>query len=382
MKLSIFSLLSFLALVLFAGNASATMRFDPISLTRTSPSVSIHGDNPSTIFGLATNVGQGFDVGGVGPIVHVPATDFGAMISHESIGFDNALDFSNNEIHGTNGGNAPNLVPVLYYSLSADSVGMAGTEINHQSVRGQLGADRITSGVSKSPYQALLSGPAIANVGRLSINQTHYNAIPSISQFETNLGAQDDADSLEVTEFKFANPNAQRSFPIFFNFDADSPSNQADYNVAHQDWRTSDVLVTPVGSQNPRVFALAETMGFTADDVIDGLAVYDVNDNGVLEVGSDIAILSLRNGSPSLAANGWVGGDMLVTNFNGSSQLYVNHADLGLLASDEIDGLDVDYRTGESMAYGLIVTALPEPTTVALLAGVVMIVLRRPDRIV
>lgn len=368
---------SALTVAVLAGTASATMRYDPISLTRTSPSVVTYGDNPSTIFGLATNIGQGFDVGGVGPILHIASTDFGAMISSEAIGFDNVLDVSNNEIHGTNGDNSPNLVPVLYYSLSANSVGMPGTEINHQAVRNQLGADRITSGVSKSPLQALATGPAVSNHGRLSINQTYYNAVPSIDQFAFGSGAQDDADGLEVTEFKFANPNAQRSYPIFFNFDPSSPSMMADNNVNHLNLRSSDILVTPVGSQNPTVFAAPSTWGGNADDVIDGLAVYDTNDNGVLDPGTDVAVMSLRAGSPTLAAQGWTGGDIFVTDFTGSSTLYANHADMGLLATDEIDGLDVDYRTGESLAYGLVVSAIPEPTTLALLAGIGMLALRR-----
>lgn len=369
---------SALTLAVLAGTASATMRYDPISLTRTSPSVATYGSNPSTIFGLATVVGQGFDVvGGVGPVLHLSHTDYGAMSANEFVGYDNVLDVSNNEINGTNGVNAPNLIPVLYYSVSANSVGMAGTEINHQAVRGQVGADRLTSGISMSPIDALASGPAVANHGRLSINQTHYNAIPSISQFATNSGAQDDADSLEVTEFKFANPNAQRSYPIFFNFDPQSPSMHPDNNVNHETWTSADVLVTPVGSQTPTVYASAATMGFGAGDVIDGVAVYDVNDNGTMEAGTDIAVVSLRNGSPFLAANGLTGGDMLVTNFTGSSQLYASHADMGLLPTDEIDALDVDYRTGEAMAYGLVVSAIPEPTTLALLAGVGVLALRR-----
>lgn len=373
---NVFALIAFLSM--FVCNASATMRFDPISLTRTSPSVTNYGSNPSTIFGLATNVGQGFDVYGVGPITHLFGNDFGASISHEAIGYDNVLDISNNEINGTNGGNAPSLIPVLYYSLSSDSVGMNGTEVRHQSDRQQLGADRITSGVNKSPFEALISGPAAANYGRLSINQTHYNMIPSISQFDTNNGSQDDADGLEVTEFKFANPNAQRSYPIFFNFDPQSPSTIADNNVNHLSIWSSDVLITPVGSQNPQIFASAETMGFGPDDVIDGLAVYDVNNDGLLDAGTDVAVLSLREGSSFLTANGLSGADMLVTNFNGSSVLYVNHADLGLLASDEIDGLDVDYRTGLPMEYGLIVTALPEPASLIVFASLAVLMLRRP----
>lgn len=368
---------SALTVAVLAGTASATMRYDPISLTRTSPSVATFGSNPSTIFGLATNVGQGFDVGGPGPVLHLAHTDYGAMLASEFTGYDNVLDVSNNEINGTNGTNAPNLVPVLYYSLSASSVGMSGTEFIHQSSRGQHAADRWTSGVSMSPMASLVSGPAVGNHGRLSINQSHYNAIPSVSQHDTYVGAQDDADSLEVTEFKFSNPNAQRSYPIFFNFDPQSPSMHPDNNVNHETWRSSDVLVTPVGSQNPTVFAAAETMGFGSNDVIDGLAVYDTNDNGTLDPGTDVGVVSLRNGSPFLSANGLTGGDVLVTNFTGSSQLYVGHSDLGLLATDEIDALDVDYRDGTPLAYGLIVNAVPEPTTLALLAGIGVLALRR-----
>jgi hypothetical protein len=368
---------SALTVAVLAGTASATMRYDPISLTRTSPSVATYGSNASTIYGLATNIGQGYDVAGVGPILHIPNTDFGAMLSSEATGFDNVLDVSNNEYHGTNGNNAPNLVPVLYFSLSANSVGMAGTEINHQATRGQLGADRMTAGVSKSPIQALATGPAVSNHARLSINQDHYNAIPSISQHASFGGVQDDADGLEVTEFKFDGPNNQRTYPIFFNFDPQSPSMQPDNNVNHETWRSSDILVTPVGSQTPTVYAGASAWGGHADDVIDGLAVYDTNDNGTLDVGTDVAVMSLRAGSPTLTANGWTGGDMLVTNFSGTAQLYTSHVDMGLLATDEIDGLDVDYRDGTPLAYGLVVSAIPEPTTLALLAGIGVLALRR-----
>ena len=97
----------------------------------------------------------------------------------------------------------------------------------------------------------------------------------------------------------------------------------------------------------------------------------------MLDPGTDVAVMSLRAGSPTLAAQGWTGGDIFVTDFTGSSTLYANHADMGLLATDEIDGLDVDYRTGESLAYGLVVSAIPEPTTLALLAGIGMLALRR-----
>lgn len=364
-------------LAICAGVASATLRQDPISLTRTSPSVLTYGDNPSTIFSIATNVGQGFDVGGIGPIAHLNNFEYGAFVANEAIGFDNVLDISNNEINGTNGGNLPTFVPVIYFSVSENSLGMPGTEINHQAVRKQHAADRFTVGASISPSNALISGPAVSNLAKLSINQTYYNAIPSIDQFGFNSGAQDDADSLEVTEFKFAFPNAQRSFPIFFNFDADSPSMQPDNNLNHETWTTADVLVTPVGSQYPQVFASASTMGFGAGDVIDGLAVYDVDNDGVLDVGTDIALLSLRSGSPFLTSHGYTGGDILVSNFNNLTTLYINHGDIGLLSTDELDALDVDYRTGTAMEYGLVVTAIPEPITFTVLAGVGLLALRR-----
>jgi len=363
---------------------SATLRRDPITLSRTSPSVVNFnaGVTTSDIYDLVSNPGTGLDVAGVGLNLHVSRNDYGASYAAQD-GVDNVLDLSNNELNTTNSVlGSPELVPVLYYSVSPATLGIVGSEVRHQADRNQHAADRFTSGVSLSPSAVLASSAgtfAQSNTNRLSINQSLYNAIPSVSQFDQNTynnGQQDDADSLEVTEFKFS--GGGRTLPVYFNFDSASPS------LAIRGFDASDVIYSPApgGTQDPStplLFANAATMGLSATlDTVDGLAVWDRGQIGVLEPGTDVALISLRNGSAFLNAGGLSGADVLVTDFTGSSRLYASHSDLGLLAGDDIDALDTDIRPGFApLSYGLVVSAIPEPTLLGVVGGMAVVALRR-----
>jgi hypothetical protein len=363
------------ALTLTAADAQATLRRDPISFTRTSPSVVNSSLLPSHIVDIVASPAHGIDVGGVGPQVHLSYLDYGAFdsagITTDGTPVDNVLDVSNNEVNGTNGLTLPTQIPVVYFSVSPDSIGIAGSDVRHQAIRNQQAADRFTAGVDRSPAAALLNGPAIGTANnRLSVNQTYYNAVPSINQFAFNAGPQDDADSLEVTEFKKSGEQ-YRSTPVYFNLDEQSSS------LATVSASSPDILYTAVGTQDPVKFAAASTFGVSqAGDVVDGLAVYDLGTTGVLEPGTDLVLFSLRTGSPSLGSSG-SGADIFVSDFDGTFSPYLTSDQLGLLASDEVDALDIDYRTGAPLAYGLIVTPVPEPAAMLTLGAAALVLRRR-----
>jgi hypothetical protein len=343
----------------YASTANGTLRRDPITLSRDSVSAVEFGLNVSDVFQIVSTPGRGFDVApGEGPSLHISRLSYGALIDTPGAS-DNTSGLSNGEVYADR-------IPVLYLSVSSRSSGLPGTEVNHQALRAQHAADRFTAGVSRSPLDAITFGQASANNLRLSINQTWYNAWPSIDPVAFNAsGKWDDADALEVDQFK-ASGDLFRTSAIYFALDEQSPTLQN--NLAGEAWSPADILHTPVGTQFASRFASASTMGLNAlHDALDGLAVYDRGVPGVFEPGVDLAVFSLAGGSTSLGATG-SGADLFVTDFTGDSVLYVSHSDLGLRFEDEVDAVDVDYRDGTSMAYGLILTPLPEPASLALLA--------------
>jgi len=96
---------------------------------------------------------------------------------------------------------------------------------------------------------------------------------------------------------------------------------------------------------NATLYRDASTLGLTDTDIIDGL---------VLDVANNVALFSLASGSTSIG--GFSGADVFYTDFSGSFSLLVSHSDLGLLASDDIDGLEIDVplpATGLLMLVGL-----------------------------
>jgi len=308
----------------------------------------------SDIFDVVANPGQGLDVGGVGPNEHVSGFDYGAFDNE-----DNTLDISNGEsptsLTGAN--------PTIFFSVDRAAVGASGTAVFEQAALNQAAADRFQSTALMSPLEAFNNGtPSTATGNTLSLNQTFYNLQPSISELAVNsTSVQDNVDSLEVTEFKLSGGNRNRN--IYFTMDASSPT------LDNGSWVTSDILVTLVGSNEPATFAGFASMGLTFDDAIDGLAVWDTNDNGIADAG-DYALLSLTSDSDFITSEGLSGADILVTDFGGTApKMYLSHSQIGLLSSDELDALDI---VGTA--------AVPEPASLGLFAAAAALGLGRLRR--
>ncbi len=136
---------------------------------------------------------------------------------------------------------------------------------------------------------------------------------------------------------------------VFFSLDTASVS------IAPALFDPDDVLLVPPGGFGFGLFADgASDIGLLVGDDIDALAVSDVTipggPPGVLDPGLDEALFSLHPGSPSvllgpdgIAATGdeVSAADIFYTSFTGGNVLYASAAALGLLASDNVNAIDI-----------------------------------------
>jgi hypothetical protein len=108
-------------------------------------------------------------------------------------------------------------------------------------------------------------------------------------------------------------------------------------------------------------------MGLQQGDDLDALALSDIGSdgslwpNGILDPGLDEALFSLAVNSPSLGL--YAPGDIFYTDFDGSFELWLSHSAIGLLATDELNALDIipsEHKDGDGL--------IPEPATVAMMA--------------
>ncbi len=97
-------------------------------------------------------------------------------------------------------------------------------------------------------------------------------------------------------------------------------------------------------------YATAAALGLAMGDEIDGLEVVDVGGLGFGDIG-DILYFSLAPGSPSLGA--FSPADIFAVTPGGAPALFIPHFDLGLMATDNVNGFSF--------------AAIPEPSSLALL---------------
>lgn len=131
---------------------------------------------------------------------------------------------------------------------------------------------------------------------------------------------------------------------------------------------SADILVSD-GSGSFNLFAVAADIGLDSSDDIDGLMLMDVDGDGVLNPGLDMALFSLNTFSPSaytFTGNSYAPGvagrlspaDVLFTDFTGSFSLFASAADLGLLPDDELDALSANSVPEPPLATALILGLL------------------------
>jgi len=346
---------------------------DPISLDRQSPSVVTFGNTPSDIYGeapLGGLTGQGWDVGGPGPVLHVKDWNYGLGP------LDNSDGHSNGELD-------PFRAPIIYFSGDDTSKGASNTSYRWQANLNQAAGDRfVTNGpatlspaaVMAGAGPATIAGPVLpGSINLLSLNQDKYNEIASIglnvpNPYMPNPGetAMDDMDALELTPFDL-NGNRIHDTPIYFSLDAISPGLGG--------FSPADVFIAQPGAPyNPVPFATFNALGLFPNDEVDALAVWDGGGTGQLDPLMDFTIFSLAPGSPFLAgadgvfgtADDYSAADIFVSDFTGRSFLYMNYASLGMLFTDNIDALDVEIGIIPQVFEE---NPVPEPASILLIAA-------------
>lgn len=344
--------------LLIAGAACADapppMGRDPISLDRDSPSVTNFGERPAHIYGDIGAAG-GWDVGGPGPILHIPDVNYGVAATDDNDG------------HSL-GNNDPNWLPIVYFSGDRWSKGLPGTQYRHQYDRNQAAGDRFVSNgwMDRSPADSYATDiPAnlvVAGLGLgpnlLSANQTRYNEIPSIDRFafnpETDPAKIDEMDALELHEMD-VDGDQIHDFDLFFSLDQASPSLLGR--------STADIFLSPAGVPNFGVWATAGLMGLIPTDDIDALVAFHVSGQAEAVAWMDYALFSLRPGN-SLGVHP---SDVMVTCFGGVSRLYIAGSTLGLEDTDldELDALDIEQFGSGVQAPD----AIPEPSALFVLGS-------------
>lgn len=131
--------------------------------------------------------------------------------------------------------------------------------------------------------------------------------------------------------------------------------------------RGSDIFydddITSQGSE--QLFVRGVDLGLNQGDDIDGLIVMDRNDDRSFDPG-DLVFFSLSPNSPSLGALGASPADVFRATLGGFN-LFIDHAELGLLPTDNLDAIHFDFLLNGS-ARDTIDAKTPAPSTGLLLA--------------
>jgi hypothetical protein len=266
--------------------------------------------------------GGGCDAFGVGPVLEVMPISFGLGA------MDNIDGLSANTL------TSPNLTYHLLFSTDRASVGVGGTPHNASAANNQAASDLYRTpltGGSPAAAMAACAPIGIPPPQALHRNQTAFNLIPTALAGAFVAGAQDNVDAVEMDVLDITGDNIN-DFPAYFSLDAASPALFAS---------GADIYFSPAGGGAFFIFSFPPQMGLLAGDEIDSLVMWDRGAIGAPNPGVDMALFSLAPGSPTLAMIGASPAAIFVTNFNFAYCPFTPANQLGLLAADNVDGLDV-----------------------------------------
>ena len=298
-----------------------------VSLDRMSPSLGagcgVFPVNPAQVLSLVPP-GGGCDVGGgTGPVREVTAAALGL------VGNDNIDGLSTNTFH------SPALTYQLLLSADRASVGQAATPFNAEAANIQAASDLWrTNFTGGSPAASMAGGGCVPWVVPpphfLHRNQTSYNLIQTAPAGAAVAAPLDNVDAVEMDVIDITGDNVH-DVNVYFSLDAASPSLVGS---------GADIYFAPAGGPF-FLFAAPPLVGLLAGDEIDSLVIWDRGGIGAVNPGMDFVLFSLAPGSPTLAMFGLSPAMIFVSDFTGAICPFVGAGQLGLVAADNVDGLDV-----------------------------------------
>lgn len=262
---------------------------------------------------------------------------------------------------GEDGGN------VLLFSVNHAARGAAGSEVRAQAVDSKRAqavgggnpsngggdpGDEAAGDVFVSSELAAFGGPANVQVRGPADNNSNvlgYDELllglqaPAVRHSTLLPRIEDDLDALEITSMSVVDADGDGVVDagrrVFISLRAGSPT------LAARGLSGAHILVAE-GAETPdsntiRVYVTPGDLGLQNADDLDALALHDTPPAGVWGAG-DKVLFSLRGGSPTLPAQGYGPGDVILKSFGMNLEVYARGSDLGLVQDgDELDALDV-----------------------------------------
>ena len=311
------------AVVLAVMLAAALPAGAGVSIDRTSPSIvgacGALPVSPSEVMSLVAPSG-GCDAAGVGPVLEVMPLAFG-------LGAMDNIDGLSANTH-----TSPKLSYHLLFSGERASLGQAGTPYNGEAANNQAASDlwrTLLTGGSPAAAMTACAPVAVPPPHFLHRNQIAFNLVPTAAVGALVAGPQDDVDAVEMDVLDITGDNVH-DFNVYFSLDAASPALFAS---------GADIYFSPAGGGPFFIFSFPPQIGLVAGDEIDALVMWDRGTIGAPDPGLDMALFSLAPGSPSLG--GASPAAIFVTDFNFAFCMFTQANQLGLVGTDNVDGLDV-----------------------------------------
>ena len=308
--------------------AAALPAFAGVSIDRPSPSVGACGGgvNPASILSQVPP----------GPPCAVPEVLAASMglVANDNVDAVSANTWT-----------SPAANYIWIYSADRAAMGAVGSNYRPEAVANQAASDlwRTMALPTASPAAVIggacgapaLIGGAFPVQHRLQVD---FHLVPTLASGMAFGGFQDNIDAVELDDL---DPTGDRvhDVGVYFSLDPASPTLGGGSGA--------NLFFAPPGAARVP-FSAAANIGLIPGNDIDALVMWDRGAIGVMNPGMDIAVFSLTPGSPAMAgADGVLGtaddfspGDLFVTSFNGFFCLYTRPGQLGMLATDNIDGLD------------------------------------------
>jgi hypothetical protein len=210
----------------------------------------------------------------------------------------------------------------FYFSVNRGSVGLPGTAVNGEAFANDQSADIYVSTGAGFNSQFRDGDGIVANPA------TPGSPAPPLGLF-FDPGTGDNVDGLDLRNF---------GQNIYWSVDSTTVANNPFYAGAS----AADIFMTPTVagySTAPAIYAPAGLLGLLPGDDMDAMVYFEDGLPGPTP--GDIVLFSLTPASPTLGA-GFSPADVLWTSpFAPGPSLYASANSLGLLASDDLNALDV-----------------------------------------